>query len=105
MLIKILDISEVKEALFSIDASKTLGPDGFGVGFFKHYWELIKFDFYQCIFEFFINGKLLRQIDHTFLTLIPKRDNPYITINRSVYVILYIKQSPKSCQPPSTTVG
>ena len=76
MLTKIPDINEVKDALFSIDGSKTPGPDGFGAGFFKHYWNLIKSDFYQCITEFFINGKLIRQISHTFLTLIPKRDNP-----------------------------
>ena len=37
-LIKLPDMEEVKLALFSIDSNKTLDPDGFGVGFFKHYW-------------------------------------------------------------------
>ena len=67
---------EVKAALFSIDSSKTPGPDGFGAGFFKKYWEILKHDFFQCIVEFFQNGHMLRQINHTFIALIPKRDNP-----------------------------
>jgi len=75
-LISIPDMSEVKAALFSIDSSKTLGPDGFGPGFFKQYWDLVKNNFFNCIVEFFEKGKLLRQINHTFLALIPKRDNP-----------------------------
>ena len=32
-LIKIPDMAEVKQALFSIDSTKTLGPDEFGAGF------------------------------------------------------------------------
>jgi len=67
---------EVKQALFSIDSTKTLGPDGLGVDFSKHYWNLIKNDFYQCISEFVIRGKMLRQINHTFIALIPKKENP-----------------------------
>ena len=66
-LIKILDMIEVKQALFSTDSTKTSGPDGCGAGFFKHYWNLIKHDFYLCISEFFIHGKMLRQINHTLI--------------------------------------
>ena len=33
-------------------------------------------DFYHCVVEFFTNGRLLRQLNHTFIALIPKRDNP-----------------------------
>ena len=75
-LIKIPDIEKVKMALFAIESSKTPVPDGFGAGFFKHYWELIKNDFYRCITEFFRSGKLLKHLNHTFIALIPKRDNP-----------------------------
>jgi len=59
-LIKIPNIIEMKEALVSIDANKTPGPDGFGARFFQHYWECIKVDFCQCITKFFRNGKLLK---------------------------------------------
>jgi len=75
-LVKLPDQEEVKYALFCIEANKTLSSDGFGAGFFKHYWDLVKDDFFQCILEFFRNGKLLKQINHTFIALIPKVENP-----------------------------
>ena len=79
MLTRIPYMIEVKDALLTIDSIKTQGPDGFGAGFFKHYWDIIKTDFYQCVAEFFKHGKLLKQINHTFITLITKRDNPFKT--------------------------
>jgi len=75
-LVTLPDKEEVRQALFAIDSNKTPGPDGFGAGFFKHYWYLIHEDLYQCIFEFFRNGRLLKQINHTFIALIPKIENP-----------------------------
>jgi len=45
-LIKIPNMMEVKSALFSIDSSKTPGPDGFRARFFKQYWEVVKNDFF-----------------------------------------------------------
>jgi len=45
-LISIPDMREVKSALFSIESSKTPGPDGFGAGFFKQYWNVVKDDFF-----------------------------------------------------------
>jgi len=38
-LIKILSLEEVKQALFSIDLTKTPGPDGYGTGFFQKVLE------------------------------------------------------------------
>jgi len=75
-LIKLPDKEEVKKALFAINSAKTPGPDGFGAGFYKHYWDLINEDFYQCTVEFFTHGRLLKQLIHTFITLIPKTENP-----------------------------
>ena len=100
MLIKIPNISEIKDALFSIDTNKTPAPDRFGVGFFQHYWEQIKGDFSQCILEFFRNGKILKQINHTFITLIPKRSNPsetshYRPISLCNTCLLYTSPSPR----------
>ena len=63
-------MDEVKQALFFIDSTKTSGPDGFGVGFFKNYWNVIQYDFYDSIREFFTQGKMLREINHTFIALI-----------------------------------
>jgi len=33
---------EVKTTFFSIESSKTLGPDGFGARFFKPYCEVLR---------------------------------------------------------------
>jgi len=66
----------ITQALFSIDSTKTLRPDGYGASIFKKYWNIIQYDFQSCIMEFFINGKLLRQINHTFIALIPKIEDP-----------------------------
>ena len=70
-LILLPNLDEVKQATFSIDLNKTLGPDGFGVGFFKKYWHLIKKDLFNCILEFFMNGKILKEYVHY-----PKIDSP-----------------------------
>ena len=59
-LLRIPNREEVKQALFSIDSTKTPGPDGFGAGFFKKYWDIIHQEFYDSITEFFIRGRLLR---------------------------------------------
>jgi len=75
-LIRIPDIYEVKNALFSIDSAKTLFPNGFGAGFFKQYWNFTKKDLLNCILEFFKNGKILKEINYTFITLIPKANAP-----------------------------
>ena len=75
-LIRLSDIEEIKQALFSIDSYKAPGSDGFGAGFFKQYWHIVGPDFYNCILEFFRNGKILKEINHTFITLIPKINSP-----------------------------
>jgi len=78
-LIRLPNLEEVKNALFSIESTKTPGPNGFGVGFFKNYWNIIKKDLFNYILEFFTNGKILKELNHTFIALIPKIKNPVQT--------------------------
>jgi len=77
LLLKPVQDSEVKEAIFQMDKYKSLGPDGFGAAFFQDYWHLIANDVCQAIKSFFHNGKLPKQINHTFIALIQK-----ILVNR-----------------------
>ncbi|CAH9104768.1 unnamed protein product, partial [Cuscuta epithymum] len=63
---------EIKEALFDIGDNKALGPDGFSSAFFKANWSVVGNDMVQAIKEFFRTGKLLKQINHIVITLIPK---------------------------------
>ncbi|XP_060195483.1 uncharacterized protein LOC132624775 [Lycium barbarum] len=67
---------QVKEAMFGIGINKSLGPDGYGSGFFRAAWSVIGNDVTQAILEFFENGKLLKQINSTIISLIPKVDAP-----------------------------
>ena len=69
-LIKLPTLDEVRITLFSMDFSKTLGPDGFGARFFKTYWSILKGDLFDSVAEFFRNDKLLKEFDHTFISKI-----------------------------------
>ncbi|KAL0292827.1 UNVERIFIED_CONTAM: Retrovirus-related Pol polyprotein from type-2 retrotransposable element R2DM [Sesamum radiatum] len=67
---------EVKQALFDIDESKAPGPDGYSAGFFKAAWPVIGGEVTQAIRDFFQTGRLLKQVNATLISLIPKVSNP-----------------------------
>lgn len=62
----------MKEALWGIDGTKTPGPDGYGTQFFKDSWSIIGKDIIEAVLEFFQSGKMLRAMNSTIITLIPK---------------------------------
>ncbi|KAL2897478.1 LINE-1 retrotransposable element ORF2 protein [Bienertia sinuspersici] len=68
--------SEIKQALLSIPGAKAPGPDGFNSTFYKEAWPHIGEDLCKAIRDFFTHGKMLKQINCTKLTLIPKVPNP-----------------------------
>ncbi|GKA57418.1 hypothetical protein Tco_0756606 [Tanacetum coccineum] len=68
--------SEVKEALFSMGNEKSPGPDGYTTAFFKEAWDIIADDFTDAVCEFFTNGKLLKELNHTIIALVPKVRSP-----------------------------
>ncbi|PWA74759.1 RNA-directed DNA polymerase, eukaryota, Reverse transcriptase zinc-binding domain protein [Artemisia annua] len=67
---------EIKAAMFQIDDNKAPGPDGFTSCFFKKAWSVIGKDVCNAIREFFETGKLLKEINSTIITLVPKSQNP-----------------------------
>ncbi|GJZ55694.1 hypothetical protein Tco_0610887 [Tanacetum coccineum] len=67
---------EVKEAFFSIGDDKSHGPDGYTAAFFKEAWNVVANDVTNAICEFFRNGTLLKELNHTIIALIPKVKNP-----------------------------
>ncbi|GJW40184.1 hypothetical protein Tco_0066029 [Tanacetum coccineum] len=67
---------EVKEAFFSIGDDKSPGPDGYTAAFFKEAWNVVANDVTNVICEFFRNGTLLKELNHTIIALIPKVKNP-----------------------------
>ncbi|GKE43533.1 RNA-directed DNA polymerase, eukaryota, reverse transcriptase zinc-binding domain protein, partial [Tanacetum coccineum] len=63
---------EIHEAMFVMGDNKAPGPDGYNVAFFKEAWEILATDVTKSIKEFFTNGVLLKELNHTILALIPK---------------------------------
>ncbi|KAL0295720.1 UNVERIFIED_CONTAM: hypothetical protein Sangu_3187900 [Sesamum angustifolium] len=67
---------EIKEALFDINEDSAPGPDGFSSCFFKATWAVVGEDVCHAVMEFFNHGRLLKQLNATLITLIPKVQMP-----------------------------
>ena len=67
---------EIKEALWDIGDTKALGLDGYSARFFKATWNGTGGEVCAAVKEFFQNGRLLRQLNHTVVSLIPKKEHP-----------------------------
>jgi hypothetical protein len=65
--------AEIYATLSSLGRFKAPGPDGFTALFYMKYWDIIKHIVLQAIWNFFKHNHLLREQNHTFLALIPKR--------------------------------
>nr|GEW31422.1 hypothetical protein [Tanacetum cinerariifolium] len=76
-MIRPLTNSEIKTAMFSIGGDKALGLDGYTSAFFKKGWDILGQDVCKAVHDFFINGHLLKEINHTFIALIPKVPTPH----------------------------
>ncbi|CAN0871761.1 LINE-1 retrotransposable element ORF2 protein [Linum grandiflorum] len=65
---------EVRRVVFSCEGSKAPGPDGFQMGFYKTFWEVIKKDVMSAFDDFYANSFMPRWTNSTFVCLIPKKD-------------------------------
>jgi hypothetical protein len=65
---------EIKDVIWDMHPLKAPGPDGFLELFFKQYWSMVGPQVVLAIqFFFFAEGWMLPQVNHTFITLIPKK--------------------------------
>ncbi|GKV19162.1 hypothetical protein SLEP1_g29456 [Rubroshorea leprosula] len=69
---------EVETALFSIPSNKSPRPDGFTSGFYKAAWSIIKNNVTAAVLDFFDSGKILKQINATNITIVPKVSCPNV---------------------------
>ena len=74
MLLAMPSMEEIKTTVFSMDSHKAPEPDGMSALFFKHYGHLIGDDIVDGVLSFFRGDCMLREINHTFVTLIPKHE-------------------------------
>lgn len=68
--------AEIKKVMLSIDGNKSPGPDGFTSQFFKDTWEIVGNDICLAVKSFFSSRKLLKQLNASSITLIPKVSHP-----------------------------
>ena len=63
---------EVEQAIKQMAPSKALGPDGMPPIFYQKYWHVVGSDVTTAVLSCLNSGRLLKSINHTFITLIPK---------------------------------
>lgn len=67
---------EIKRAIFNISKLKAPRPDGFQVGFYQKYWDIVGEDTTDAILEILNNNESTTDKNKTFITLIPKVKKP-----------------------------
>eukprot|EP00253_Pinus_taeda_P019656 PITA_19656 len=67
---------ETINVIWSMDADKAPGPDGFSIHFYKFCWHLIKADLLKMISWFMKKAKIGGGTNSSYLALIPKDTNP-----------------------------
>ncbi|KAL2248485.1 UNVERIFIED_CONTAM: hypothetical protein Sindi_2700800 [Sesamum indicum] len=76
---------KVKDAIFHISDNKAPRPDGYSSCFFKKTWNIIGDQVCRAVLDFFRCGRMLRQLNHTIIALVPKSDHStYVADYRSI---------------------
>lgn len=74
-LTKPVEEKEVKAIFFSMQSDKSPGLDGMTSIFFKTFWNIISKDTILAIQSFFHLGFLLKSVNETLISFIPKVNN------------------------------
>ena len=72
MLITVPSIDDIKRVVFEMHPLKASGPDRMPGLFYRHYWSIVGDQLVATVQSFFRKGWLLRELNHTYITLIPK---------------------------------
>lgn len=63
MMVRPITKEEIKDAMYNIGENKASGPNGYTSTFFKSSWHIIGDDVVKAVQEFFLKGKLLREVN------------------------------------------
>ncbi|KAL0292135.1 UNVERIFIED_CONTAM: Transposon TX1 uncharacterized protein [Sesamum radiatum] len=63
-------------AVFDIEEDRAPGPDGYSSGFFKAAWPVVGEEITAAVMDFLLRSSLLKQVNATLITLIPKVSAP-----------------------------
>lgn len=66
---------EIDKVIQNANPNKSPGPDGFNGFFFKNNWNLIKQDVSKAVLNFFSSGRLLKEVNRTYIVLLPKGED------------------------------
>ena len=66
-------VDEVFTALSNLNGDNAPGPDGLTLAFWQVSWVIVKDDIMRMFKEFFEIGKLVKNLNTTFLVLVPKK--------------------------------
>jgi hypothetical protein len=67
---------EIRDAIFHMKANKAPSPDGFFAEFYKAAWPIVGKEVVKAIKNFFLSSVLLKEVNATIITLVPKKINP-----------------------------
>jgi hypothetical protein len=67
---------EVDHAIKQMGPLKAPGPDGMSPIFYQTFWDSVGNDVSSAILSCLNSGNILKSINHTYITLIPKKQNP-----------------------------
>lgn len=88
-------MEEIKKAVWDCSSDKAPGPDGFNFHMIKTLWDSMAEDIKQFTDEFHSHGRLVKGLNTSFITLVPKKENPLslddfrpISLISSLYKIL-----------------
>jgi hypothetical protein len=75
MLLAAFTLEKFKQAAFSKQADKCLGPDGFNPCFYQHFRDTCGHEVYQAGCHWLASGAFPQHVNSTNITLIPKGDS------------------------------
>ena len=78
MLERTFSDQEIHDAVWACGCDKAPGPDGFSFRFLRRFWDQFRTEVIEFVHEFSESGVITPGCNASFITLIPKCENPTI---------------------------